>query len=91
MSDFHDTGLTCLRCGSSSVIPDAHLIDRGEADNRKPAHVGIIRKPEAWIFKEEERVQTRAQVCGVCGYVELFVKDPEALWEAYLDREGNRS
>ena len=87
MADLHDTGLTCLRCGSSSVIPDARLTDR-DGSGFPTSEVEIARRPEAWIFKEEERVPTRAQVCGVCGYVELFVVDPEALWNAYVDREG---
>ena len=90
MGSFHDTGLTCLRCGSSSVIPDAQLAD-SDGSGFPPSKVEITRRPQAWVFKEPIRVVTRAQVCGVCGYVELFAEDPEALWKAYLEREAHRS
>ena len=82
-----DTGLTCLRCGSSAVVPDARLTDR-DGSGHQTSEVEVTRRPEAWIFKEQERSPLRAQVCGVCGHVELFARDPEALWEAYRDREG---
>ena len=74
---------TCLRCGSDAVIPDAYLVD--------PNYGGTIaaemmRAPQALMLKGKERTPVRAQVCGVCGHVELFAADPEALWQAYLDR-----
>ena len=77
---------TCLRCGSEAVIPDAYLVD--------PNYGGAIgaelmRTPQAMIRKGKERTTVRAQVCGVCGHVELFATDPEALWAAYQKREGD--
>jgi len=82
MADFASS--TCLRCGSEDVIPDAYLVD--------PNYGGAIgaelmRSPGALMLKGKERGTVRAQVCGVCGHVELFASDPEALWQAYLDRQ----
>ncbi|MEO0556838.1 MAG: hypothetical protein AAF170_01510 [Bacteroidota bacterium] len=87
MPDFHDTGLTCLRCGSSSVIPDAEIID----SNGSPLKVNVQRKPEASMFKGRVYSTVRFQVCGVCGNVEMYAEDPEALWDAYRDRDESRS
>ncbi len=83
MDDAHNTGLTCLRCGSSSIIPDAEIIDSSGG----PLKVNVQRKPDASVFKGRVYSLTRFQVCGVCGNVEMYVKEPETLWEAYLDRD----
>lgn len=77
---------TCPRCGAEAVIPDARLVDRGDADARKPAEVGVMRNPEATFLKGEQRAELRAQICGECGFTELYATDPAALWSAYLDR-----
>lgn len=79
----------CLRCGSDSVIPDVRLIDRGESDMRKPQELGVQKNPSALMFKDEVRVPTRAQVCADCGFVEVYAVDPDALWQAHLDRVAN--
>lgn len=76
----------CLKCGSDAMIPDVRLIDRGDADYRKPAEVGVATKPDATLFKGEVRVGTSAMVCGDCGFVELYAADPVTLWEAHVDR-----
>ena len=81
-----DSPLRCLRCGSDSVIPDVRLIDVGEGDSRKPQEVGVQKNPDALLFKDEIRVQMQAQVCADCGFVEAYAVDPEALWQAHLDR-----
>ncbi len=83
-----DSALTprCLKCGSDSVIPDVRLIDRGDADQRKVTELGVATKPQALVFKGEVRVPTHAQVCGDCGFVEVYATDPRTLWEAYVDR-----
>ena len=78
--------LRCPRCGSDAVIPDARLVDRGDGDARHTLEVGLVRQPDAMLVKHEERVAVRAQVCGDCGFVELYAADPAKLWGAYLDR-----
>lgn len=86
MPDSPETLPTCPRCGAEAVIPDARLVDRGDSDARKNAEVGVMRAPEAVLFKDEVRVPLRAQICGECGFVELYAQNPAALWSAYLDR-----
>ena len=76
----------CLKCGSDSVIPDVRLIDRGDGNARQPTELGVETKPQAILFTGEVRVPTRAQVCGDCGFVEVYAADPAVLWDAYVDR-----
>ncbi len=80
---------TCLRCGSDSIIPDVRPVDRGEANARYVTEVGIVTNPAALMFKGEVRSETRAQVCADCGFVEVYAVDPEALWNAHLERVTN--
>ena len=76
----------CLKCGSDTVVPDAYLVERGDANARKVPEVGVAVRPEAWVFKGEARVPTRAQVCADCGFVEVYAVDPAPLWDAHVDR-----
>ncbi len=76
----------CLKCGSDAVIPDVRLIDRREGNARMPAELGVETKPDALMFTGEVRVSTRAQVCGDCGFVEVYAADPRTLWDAYVER-----
>ena len=76
----------CLKCGSDSMVPDVRVIDRGDQNVRQATEVGLQTNPQALLFKGEVRVGTRAQVCGECGFVEVYATDPPALWDAYVDR-----
>ena len=76
---------TCGRCGSTKIIPGARVVDRGDNDSESfTLRVAVARDPDAIFFTGEERIDTSARVCGDCGFVELFAKDPHALYEAYL-------
>lgn len=79
-----DRSPLCPRCGSEAVIPDVRLIDRDQGTYRSQ-EVGLMRTPDA-LFKREVRLKTRVQVCVDCGLLETFVTDPEALWQAHLER-----
>lgn len=81
-----DTPLVCLRCGSDAIVPDARLVDFADGNAKRTLVVGLMRKPDAMLFKDEVRVPLRAQVCGDCGFTELYATDPSALWNAHLDR-----
>ncbi|WP_420455263.1 hypothetical protein [Rubrivirga sp.] len=76
----------CLKCGSDAMVPDVRVIDRGESDMRKTAELGLATKPGALLFKGEVRSETRALVCGDCGFVEVYAADPHRLWDAHIDR-----
>lgn len=81
-----DLSPRCLKCGGDSVVPDVRVIDRGESNSRRPQEIGIETKPDAMLFTGEVRVETRARVCGDCGFVETYAVDPAAVWDAYVER-----
>lgn len=74
--------LKCPKCGSDLVIPDARLVeqDYGAAHT---VQVGEYASPDSALFKWESRVDVRVQVCGACGFIELYATDPELLYEAH--------
>ena len=78
----------CARCGSSKIIPDVQVIDKGP-NGHGDLQVTILLEPHASIFKGRQYIPLRARVCGDCGFTELFVKDPELIWNAYVkSRKG---
>ena len=79
---------TCLRCGSDALVPDVRLIDRDQGSASKRLRAGLATKPRAVVFKGEVVTGTRAAVCGDCGFVEIEVVDPAALWAAHVARVG---
>jgi hypothetical protein len=73
----------CRRCGSAKVIPNAIIGDQGQYSDGK-LKAQVIGNPGAWIFKNIERAELLADICGECGHVELKVSDPGLLYEHYL-------
>jgi hypothetical protein len=52
--------------------------------------VEIVENPEAWFDKNKgihEGVLT-ATICGRCGFVELYVKNPEELLKVYRQKQS---
>ncbi len=74
--------LQCPKCGSDLVIPDARLVeqDYGAAHT---VQVGEYASPGDSFFKWESRVDVRVQVCGACGFIELYAVTPDELYEAH--------
>jgi predicted nucleic-acid-binding Zn-ribbon protein len=83
--------LHCIRCGSDDVIPRVRVVDRGDSDTRRDLQVEVQRRPNAVIFKRAERSNLWAQVCGACGYTELYADAPRALHAAYLQADASPS
>jgi uncharacterized OB-fold protein len=82
--------MTCAKCGSTKVIPRARVIDRGDySADVGNVRVGVARKPQAWIFKGQEKADIYARLCGACGYAELFVEDAAAIFRAYEESRQN--
>ncbi|WP_412070514.1 hypothetical protein [Rubrivirga sp. IMCC43871] len=79
----------CLKCGSDAMVPGVRVVDRGQNNHRHDSELGLQVRPDAVIFKREVRVGTWSQVCGDCGFVELYADDPAALWDAHIDRLAN--
>lgn len=77
----------CPKCKSTQVIKRARIADRGHGNATTDLCVELYENPDAMIFKGTRRVPLRAWVCGSCGYTELYVDNPEDLWDFY-DRFG---
>jgi hypothetical protein len=73
----------CRVCGSAKMIPDVQVVDQNE-NVRRDLEVRVAQKPDALIFKEHVYKSVRAWICGECGHVDLFVPNPQELYEAYL-------
>src|SRR5690349_6763261 len=81
----------CARCGSDSMIPRVRVLDRDEGGSRRDLQVEVQRRPNAMLFKRPERSTVSAQVCGACGYAELYVEAPHALYAAYLEADAGQN
>ena len=73
----------CARCGSTDLIPDAKVEDRTDHVRHELEVLVGHRHPDALVFTDPIRAELRAEICGHCGHVALFVRDPEALWAAW--------
>ena len=81
--------LLCTRCGSDAVIPRVRVSERGDDNMRYDLEVEVQRRPNAVLFKRPERATLWAQVCSVCGHVELYADAPGALYAAYLQADSS--
>jgi ribosomal protein L40E len=66
-------GNKCRKCGSEEIIPKAK-IDMSET--------GAFLRRGFW--RGAIRSGIIADVCGICGYMELYAKEPEHMRKAYL-------
>lgn len=75
----------CPKCGSNDVIPDVRILDAfGTGPEAKQSlQVEVHENPGAWLFKGTQRNALRANICGQCGFAELYVKDAHELLDAY--------
>jgi ribosomal protein S27AE len=59
------------------------IVDHSHLNEKKNLSVQIRTTDRVFLNKHEEG-RFLANICGSCGYVELFVHNPKELWEAYL-------
>jgi hypothetical protein len=73
---------TCMRCGSnkSMAVP---LVERSSSTLIIPLVLRVLRNPRSMFFKKPFETPLVAWVCGDCGSVDVFAKDPQGLWQAY--------
>ncbi|MDP1564533.1 MAG: hypothetical protein Q8M16_24395 [Pirellulaceae bacterium] len=82
------TDSVCPKCTAQKMIPEVTVIDSNGSSSDNLT-VRLDRNPQAWVFKNPAFQELKAKVCGACGYTELYVTDPAALWSAYLiQRDG---
>ena len=65
----------CPKCGSSQILENARLLERGENNWRRDLEVTVYEKPEALLFKGRHTGVLRAWICTGCGYTELYCPD----------------
>ena len=73
--------MNCTKCGSDRVMPDVHILDHGQWQGQLMARVDT--NPDAIVFKGAMTSRLRGRVCGDCGFVELFVDNPNTLYKAW--------
>lgn len=83
-----DTGKICAKGGSTKFVRRARVI-AGDSADLGNVRQRVARKPSALVFKDEEKADLHARVCGDCGYTELFVDDAESIYRAYEDARRN--
>jgi hypothetical protein len=78
--------LVCAKCQSEKIIPSARVMDRGDysADAGNLTLV-VDENPEALVFKGSHKSELYARVCGDCGFSELYVEDPQELYQVYAE------
>ena len=69
----------CPKCGSTEVVADAKVIDRGQANIPMEICMATYLKPEALLFKGQQESKVSAWVCTACGYLELYADSPATL------------
>jgi len=69
----------CRICGSSKLIHDAEFIDSME----EPTKVSVYENPSARVFKGRRKGAVRLCICGECGHIESYLREPAELYEAY--------
>lgn len=79
----------CLECKSERIIKDALALDRSSSESHYVMWVAIDEKPDALMFKNRIYSDVKADVCGDCGFIQYYAKDPERLWLAYQKRKNN--
>jgi RNA polymerase subunit RPABC4/transcription elongation factor Spt4 len=73
----------CPRCGASDLIPSAAVFDKGEGSDGV-LKAGFDKKPNALFFRGRVAQALKASICGKCGHAELYVENPQSLYQDYL-------
>ena len=77
----------CCKCGSGKIIPLAQtLVKAGNLDNN--LYAVILTNPDAFVFTGAHYAKLKANICGECGYTELFAENSAALYDAYLKTQS---
>lgn len=70
----------CPECSSEKVIKNALIQDYAQGGRTM---IVVHQKPDALILKQAVYSDTRAELCGDCGYVQKYAENPQTLWYAY--------
>ncbi|HEY0736931.1 MAG TPA: hypothetical protein VGD69_18580 [Herpetosiphonaceae bacterium] len=76
--------LTCPQCGSNKIVPNAKMMDQGQASGGQLL-IAVMKNPKALFLTHPVMRNVHAQVCGACGHIQLRAEEPGALYEAYQE------
>lgn len=79
----------CPKCGSNEIIPNLRFQDH----ETEPVLVDIVEpeppnRPFIWMA-QSARSHFKADICGSCGYTELYAENFKALHEGH--KKGYKS
>jgi ribosomal protein L40E len=69
----------CAKCGADQVIEGVQVLDRSGYEGASELAAAVFRHPEGLLFKGTVSTPLTAQVCGRCGFVELYATEPALL------------
>lgn len=78
---------TCPKCSATTIMPNVDIVDHGAYSIEHQLQVKLYAKPDATFFRDAQYNMIRAWICGTCGYAELYVDNPQALYEAYQEAQ----
>ena len=81
----------CPDCSSEKIIQNAKAVDSSENYINTDFRVAVEEHPNAFVFKQRIYSVVDADVCGECGFVQFYAKNPETLWIAYQNQKKNVS
>jgi hypothetical protein len=79
------TPKSCPHCGSHKMIPDVRILDRTYG-HTTDLTAEVVENPLAIVFKGRRQGTLEACLCGECGAAQLFVDNPQEMWETYQAR-----
>jgi predicted nucleic-acid-binding Zn-ribbon protein len=80
--------IACAKCKSEKVVPKVRIMDRGHySGDAGNLTLVIYENPEAFLFKGSHEGTLYAQVCGDCGYTELYLDDPSKIYDIYESQQ----
>lgn len=78
----------CPKCEGTIIIQGVRVIDRGHGSAQHDMVVSVYSNPKAWLFKGQTFSEVSACVCGVCGFVEFYASNPDALVKAAVTAQS---
>ncbi len=74
----------CGRCGSDRVIPNVDLLTAHGEYGPGELEASVDEDPVALLFRRRVASALKAVICGACGHAEVYVEEPDALYQGYL-------
>ena len=75
----------CLKCNSEKIVPNVRILDRSHHYTERDLTAVFYEDPDALIFSGPHEGSLYAQVCGECGYTEMYLEDPQDFYAAYSE------